>query len=302
MINGYQVSDYQRMKCSHCNKAVKFPTSKIGASAKCPGCRKAIKLQAAGELLLPATTVDASIPKETPSATPALRPKTKPPAFGVPSIDARDEIASTHDVSFQTVVDSRISRFISDGQQPKVVAKLLGRVDEICTSNETPEYAAVQHLPGVLSPDAIVLTNRRVIIFRAKALGRMNMVDVPWMDIADIHIKEGVVGATLSVRGANGHTEVIDHLPKKQARCVYRVGQEREQEMREFRRVRKMEEDRNAAGGVVVNTSFAAPPSPYPTPANDLTSRLGQLKQMLDADLISQSEFETKKAEILASL
>ena len=128
------------------------------------------------------------------------------------------------------------------------------------------------------------------------------MVDVPWMDVRDIRVQEGIVGASLSVQGHNGHIEVIDHLPKKQARCVYRVGQQREEEMREYRRQRKMEEDRNAAGGVVVNaaiTPAAATPAANP---NDLTARLQQLKSMLDADLIDQAEFDAKKAEILASL
>ncbi|MCM2375080.1 GYF domain-containing protein [Aporhodopirellula aestuarii] len=213
-----------------------------------------------------------------------------------------DTSDSAHIAKVQPVhaADSALSRFVSDGQPPKVVGKLLSRVTDVCTDVEQPEYIAVQHLPSVMSPDAIVLTNKRVIIFRSKALGRMNMVDVPWLDVQNIHISEGIVGATLSVSGLNGHVETLDHLPKAQARCVYRVGQQREEEMREYRRSRKMEEERNAANSITVNTAVA--PSQPALPTDDLTSRLNQLKQMLDAGLIERHEFDAKKAEILASL
>lgn len=93
-------------------------------------------------------------------------------------------------------------------------------------------------------------------------------------------------------------TESIDHLPKEQACNVYCVGQQREEEMIEFRRERKMEEDRNAAGGVTVDTAVAAASSGHSS--NDLTARLSQLKMMLESGLIDQSEFDAKKAGILS--
>nr|WP_160148076.1 PH domain-containing protein [Rubripirellula obstinata] len=208
------------------------------------------------------------------------------------------ETASTASVPAVASSDSRLAKFISDGQPPKTIGKLLNRVEGICSESESPQYIAVQHLPSVMSPDAIVLTDRRVIIFRSKALGRMNMVDVQWMDVSNIHVKEGVVGASLTVTGLNGHVETIDHLPKPQARSVYRVGQEREEQMREFRRSRKMEEDRNAASQVNVNTSVAAPVASAPDPME----RLSKLKTMLDSGLIEQADFDARKAEILSEI
>ncbi|MFG0290165.1 MAG: PH domain-containing protein [Rhodopirellula sp. JB044] len=235
--------------------------------------------------------VVSNIVEVLPSVPPQI-PELPKPATSTPA-----HIANVQPV---LATDSALSRFISDGQPTKVVGKLLSRVTDICTDTEQPEYIAVQHLPSLMSPDAIVLTNKRVIIFRAKTLGRMNMVDVPWIEIQDVHISEGIVGSTLSVSALDGRVEKLEHLPKAQARCVYRVGQQREEEMREFRRNRKMEEERNAASSVTVNTAVA-PLQPTGSP-DDLTSRLAQLKQMLDAGLIEQHEFETKKAEILASL
>lgn len=279
--------DRSKMNCPNCGKLVNFPTDKAGRVARCPGCKESIKLVA--NLAPPATEI---ITSDVPEPTNEVIAQAPP--------SPRNELADAANVQVQPVQDSRLSKFVSDGQTPKVVAKLLSRVDAICTDDEVCEYIAVQHLPGVLSPDAVVLTNRRAIIFRAKKLGGMNMADVPWMHVQNIHISEGIMGASISVTGTNGHTEKIDHLPKKQARCIYRVGQHREQEMIEFRRQRKMEEDRNAAGNVTVNAAIA--PGASPAGSTDLASRLQQLKSMLDAGLIDQSEFDAKKAEILSEL
>jgi len=283
-------NDVGKMRCPGCKKVIQFPTTKAGKHAKCPSCSCTLTL---------VDQTQRQVAKSVAVHAPAQKPAADPTSLTSPS--KRDQPAATDTTSITPVKDSRLSRFISDGQSEKVVAKLLSRIDEVCTVDENPEYIAVQHLPGVLSPDAIALTNRRVIIFRAKALGRMEMVDVAWLNVANIHIKEGIVGATLSVAGINGHVETIDHLPKKQARCVYRVGQQREEEMREHRRDRRMEEDRNAAGGVVVNAAIGTPPAPH-TAGGDLKSRLAELRSMLDEGLIDQQEFDAKKSEILSSL
>ena len=46
----------------------------------------------------------------------------------------------------------------------------------------------------------------------------------------------------------------------------------------------------------------AAPAAPAAPSGNDLVARLGKLKTLLDAGLISQDDFDAKKAEILASI
>jgi hypothetical protein len=44
------------------------------------------------------------------------------------------------------------------------------------------------------------------------------------------------------------------------------------------------------------------PALPAPAVPEDPVARLKQLKAMLDADLISQAEYDTKKAEILSRM
>lgn len=195
-----------------------------------------------------------------------------------------------------------LSRFMAEGQDPKMVAKFHRRVTDVCTREEVLEYMAIQQRPVAnFSPDAVVLTNRRIMIFRQKLLGRMDMADLQWMHCRDVRIKEDIMGATITVQATNGAVDTVDWLPKPQARKVYRIAQEMEEAMVEFRRNREMEERRSGASNIVVNASTAAPSAPTPA-TNDPMAKLSQLKQMLDAGLITDEEFVSKKQEILSQM
>ena len=193
-----------------------------------------------------------------------------------------------------------LERYMADGQDPKMVAKLHQRVTEICTRDEVIEYMAIQQRPVAnLSPDAVVLTNRRIMIFRQKLLGRMDMADLQWMQCRDVRIKEDIMGATIFFQAANGSASSLDWLPKPQARKVYRIAQEMEEAMVEFRRNREMEVRKSGASNIVVNTS--AGPS-LATPSVDPMAKLMQLKQMFEAGLITDEEYSSKKQEILSQM
>ncbi len=76
-----------------------------------------------------------------------------------------------------------------------------------------------------------------------------------------------------------------------------------EEETIERRRHRKMEEDRNAANQVTINTAVTGPaPEAVSAGRGDLVSRLAKLKQMYDADLITEAEFQAKKSDIIDSI
>ncbi|WP_409187213.1 SHOCT domain-containing protein [Antarcticibacterium sp. 1MA-6-2] len=55
-----------------------------------------------------------------------------------------------------------------------------------------------------------------------------------------------------------------------------------------------------ASGGITVNT--ASEEKRQPSPEEDLVASLRKLKALREQDLISQEEFEKKKAEILDKL
>lgn len=161
---------------------------------------------------------------------------------------------------------------------------------------------AVQQRPVAnFLPDAVVLTSKRFMIYRTKMLGRYDFEDNVWRELKDVRIKEGVLGATISVETAGGSKLSVDYLPKQRAREVYRRAQALEEQALEERRQRSLEAERARSGAFVV-PQHAITPAPAAPPAQDPVAKLTQLKSMLDAGLITEEEFASKKAEVLASM
>ena len=196
-----------------------------------------------------------------------------------------------------------LKKFLNEEQDPKAIEKIFDKISGILTNGENVDYIAVQKKPAVnLSPDIIALTNKRIIFCRPKTFGlAMEFQDYLWKDISDCHMSEGILGATFKIRTIKGLGNMLDYLPKNQARKLYQYAQEKEEEMIEFRRQKELEEKRAAAGGgIVVNTN---------QPSNEMKKNenisddpfavLQKLKTLLDNDLISSEEYEIKKKEIL---
>ena len=193
-----------------------------------------------------------------------------------------------------------LKKFLSEEQDPKAIEKIAGKLNGLLMNGEEVEYIAVQKKPAVnLSPDCIALTNKRIIFCRPKNLGlSMDFQDYLWKDIADCHIKEGMFGSEFMLRTVKGAANLIDYLPKAQARKLYTVAQEQEEIQHEYRRQRDLEDKRAAAGNITV-TSNAATPQPQ---TEDPLASLQKLKSLLENDLITQQEFDDKKTEILKRL
>lgn len=204
-----------------------------------------------------------------------------------------------------------LKKFLNEEQDPKAVEKLLGRINSLLTSQETIEYIAVQKKPVLnLSPDCIALTNRRIIFCRPKNFGlSMDFQDYSWVDVADCHIKEGIVGSTFMVKTTQHFTNMMDYLPKNQARKLYQFAQEVEEQMRGVRREKNLETLRASAGGVTVNNAtpiitqpqmFQEEKKPLLIENEDPFALLQKLKGLKESGVISPEEFETKKNEILS--
>lgn len=196
-----------------------------------------------------------------------------------------------------------LKKFLNEDQDPKAIEKIAGKLNGLLMNGEALEYIAVQKKPAVnLSPDCVALTNKRIIFCRPKTLGlSMEFQDYIWKDIYDCHMKEGILGAEFSIRTVKGQTNKIDYLPKAQARKLYTNAQEQEEKQREHRRQLELEDKRAAAGNISVTT--ATQPQPVAAQqADDPLVALQKLKTLLDSNLIEQSEFDAKKAEILSRL
>lgn len=199
-----------------------------------------------------------------------------------------------------------IKKFLNEEQDPKAVEKLMVKINGLLTASEEVEYIAVQKKPALnLSPDCIALTNKRIIFCRPKNLGlSMEFQDYAWKDIADCHMKEGIMGATFSIKTTRGSINMLDYLPKSQARKLYQYAQGQEEEMLEYRRQRDLEDKRAAAGGgIVVNTNIPnTPNSSNQNIQDDPVSVLQKLKVLLENSIISQEEFDTKKSEVISRM
>jgi hypothetical protein len=198
-------------------------------------------------------------------------------------------------------LDSAINAFLGDDQDPGAVTKMVAKAKDLLTSGEQIEYVAVQKKPLVnIAPDGLLLTNKRLMIVRPKLLG-MTFQDYIWRDIGNVHMSEQMLTATITCTVAGGTPLKIDSIPKKQARKIYGIAQEKEERVREERRARDMEEKRAAAGGITIAAPGQVPAAVAPA-ADDPMAVLGKLKSMLDAGLIQPQEFEAKKAEILGRM
>ncbi|PAM91601.1 hypothetical protein B4N84_27740 [Flavobacterium sp. IR1] len=196
-----------------------------------------------------------------------------------------------------------LKKFLNEEQDPKAVEKLLVKVNGLLTSGEQVEYIAVQKKPAInLSPDCIALTNKRIIFCRPRNLGlSMDFQDYAWKDILDCHMKEGIIGATFSMKTVKGNMNMLDYLPKAQARKLYQFAQQKEEEMVVYRREHDLENKRAiAGGGIVVNAGL--PIAQAVETKEDPLETLQKLKKLLDSEIISQIEFETKKTEILSKM
>ncbi|ATL46494.1 hypothetical protein COR50_04505 [Chitinophaga caeni] len=199
-----------------------------------------------------------------------------------------------------------LKKLLNEEQDPKAVEKIMGKLNGLLMKGEEVTYIAVQKKPAInLSPDCVALTNKRIIFCRPKTLGlTMEFQDYVWKDVFDCHMREGILGAVFSIKTITGFVNRMDFLPKMQARKLYTMAQEQEEIQKEIRRQLALEEKRAAAGNVMVNANV--PNTPDTNGLNsikeDPAQTLQKLKSLLDNQLITEDEYNAKKAEILSRI
>ena len=94
----------------------------------------------------------------------------------------------------------------------------------------------------------------------------------------------------------------FEGLRKDQAQAMYRICQQHDQVWREKRRVRELEELRAKSGGVQISGNQPTYGGDAGAAESDPARRLRQAREMLEAKLISDSEFESIKAKIVSGM
>jgi PH (Pleckstrin Homology) domain-containing protein len=184
----------------------------------------------------------------------------------------------------------------------------------LLTSGETLEAWAAQRRLYALNHrrELIAATSGRFISLKRRLFGGYDSADIRWQDLKETRISAGIFAADLiliaqSSSDLNIGAEVnrvwsFDGLHKDQAQAMYRICQQHDQVWREKRRVRELEELRAKSGGVQISGASPGYGSDAAGAESEPTRRLRQAREMLEAKLISDSEFESIKAKIVSGL
>jgi hypothetical protein len=190
--------------------------------------------------------------------------------------------------------------------------KALTDLRSVLIAGESVEAWAIQRRVFALTHRRVLVaaTSGRLIVVSRPLLGGFNLASVRWQDLEEVTLRVGVLGADLGIRagkatdlaslGAQGAQRVeLVGLRKDQAQAVYRICQAQDQAWREKRRVRELEELRARSGGIQVMAGAAVPSGA--ASGDDAVRRLAEAKRLLDARLITDSEYEAIKAKIVSS-
>jgi hypothetical protein len=187
----------------------------------------------------------------------------------------------------------------------------LAQLRSVLIPGETVEACAVQMRLFALLHRRLMIaaTSGRLVVLSRKLLGGFDVTTIRWQDLEEVTLHVGMLSADLAVRagkatdlaslGSSGSQRVeFRGLRRDQAQAVYRICQSQDQAWREKRRVRELEELRARSGGIQVSQ---APVAAVGAPGSDAVRRLQEAKQLLDARLITDSEYEAIKAKIISS-
>jgi len=193
----------------------------------------------------------------------------------------------------------------------------LATLQGLLTAGETLEAWAGQHRLFALTHRRVCIaaTSGRFISLNRRLLGGYDSADIRWQDLKETRIRAGIVAADLTLvaqssSDLNLGSEInrvwtFEGLHKDQAQAMYRICQQHDQVWREKRRVRELEELRAKSGGVQIGGAGPGAASVGAEAAgaeSEPVRRLRQAREMLEAKLISDSEFESIKAKIVSGL
>jgi hypothetical protein len=187
----------------------------------------------------------------------------------------------------------------------------LAQLHSVLIAGETLEAWVIQRRAYALTHRRVLIaaTSGRLIVLTRRLLGGFEVTSIRWQDLEEVTLRVGMLAAELYVRagkatdlasmGAAGAQRVeFQGLRKSQAQAVYRICQAQDQAWREKRRVRELEELRARSGGIQVTSAPLSASSGF---EGDAVRRLQEAKQLLDAKLITDAEYEAIKAKIVSS-
>lgn len=221
-----------------------------------------------------------------------------------------------------------LKKILNEDQDPKAIEKITSKLQNLLMNNEEVGYIAVQKKPAVnLLPDAMVATNKRLLICKPKNLGlSMEFIDYDWKDVKACFMKEGILGAEFTITTQTDLTQTMDYLPKNQARKLYTYTKEQLEALKNtpeathtppsieitpeepieepaFLEAEIITTEVGEINPVATENRFLNNEAPLQSLSKDeLFAKLQNYKKLLDNGLILQGEYDAMKNEILKYL
>lgn len=156
-----------------------------------------------------------------------------------------------------------------------------GQISKTLMSDEEILYEFKKPLAQI----GLVLTSKRLIHYKNKTFG-VELKDYSWRDLHNVSMKEGLLLGDIKFEMVGDHEIKLEGIPKDKVQEMYALAKE-------------MKEKAHVSSKTVVMQQPVVPPTPA---QEDPVAKLKQLKEMLDAGLVSQEEYDKTKATVLARM
>jgi len=186
----------------------------------------------------------------------------------------------------------------------------LAQLRAVLIPGESLEAFAIQRRLFALTHRRLLVaaTSGRLVVLTRRLLGGFEVITIRWQDLEEVMLRVGVFSADLSLRAgkatdlaslatSGAQRAELRGLRKEQAQALYRICQAQDQAWREKRRVREIEELRARSGGIQVS---AGPAMGSASAEADPVRRLKEARELLEAKLITDAEYEAIKAKIIS--
>jgi hypothetical protein len=189
---------------------------------------------------------------------------------GAPLVDVAPSTAPLGKPPGAPALDDAITNSLGEGQDPGLVKQSYDRASAIMTSGEKIGYIAVAGRAALgHAPDCVVTTNKRLLVYRKKVLGKYELDDCYWRDVAEASMKESKGGVTLTFTTIQRWHLTVEALPMAQARRVYQIAAQQSERLGELVRTTQTlaTGDLNTGPTVIAPSSVSVAPAVQGVPA-----------------------------------
>ncbi|OWJ54945.1 PH domain-containing protein [Pyrodictium delaneyi] len=172
---------------------------------------------------------------------------------------------------------------------------------------------AVRKRPALEKPKWLVVTDRRIIIFDEKILGRYEMTAIPYEKLKQVYLRSGVWRSEFKIETEEGETIELPWMDKEAAReamlaikeALQRISVEPPTIVRRKHLASEewiLNKPKEQITRSIVARQSPAQPAAQQAAREDPLDKLEKLKKLLDEGAITQEEYEALRKKILEEI